>query len=170
MKASWIADIPKMNYGTVFSIICRKKLHNMRRPRERKQRLFVRALLRLRKQIDYNPFKHTAVITAELSLYSGLQLGERTIRRYIHKLKFNSYVSGQNPFLSRKNITARVNWARDYKKWTTMQWSTAAFSDESSLTVLAMKNRRFVWRTKHQRLAVKYLKPTFKSGRNTVNV
>ena len=30
MKASWIANILKMNHGTVYSIIRRKKLKNMR--------------------------------------------------------------------------------------------------------------------------------------------
>ena len=68
MKASWIAYILEIKYRTVYSIIRRKKLQNMKTPRGRKQKLSVRAFRRLRRQIDYNLFKHIAVITAEFNL------------------------------------------------------------------------------------------------------
>ena len=120
--------------------------------------------------IDYNPFKHIALTTAEFNQYNSLRLIERTIRRYIHRLKINSYVSVQKPFLSKKNITTRIRWTEKYKEWTTMQCTTVAFIDESSPTVLPMKNRSRVWRIKQRRYDLKYLIPMFKSGYKTVNI
>ena len=46
--------------------------------------------------------KHIDTVTAEFNAYCGIQMSERTIRRYIHKIKIRSYVLVQKPFLARK--------------------------------------------------------------------
>ena len=170
MKKSVIARVLKMRLGTISAIIKRQKQGKTKKVRGRRQKLCERSLRRLRRFIDYEPFKHLSLITAEFNKYNGLQLSERTIRRCIHKLKIKSYVSVQKPFLTRKHITARIKWAKKHKKWTPMQWSTVAFTDESTFTVQPVKNHVRVWRMKSRRYSLKYVTPTFKSGYKTVNV
>ena len=170
MRICHIAKVLKTPRTTVSSIIKREKLRKATKVRGRKALLCVRSLRRLRRQLDYNPFKPLSQITVEFNAYNGLQLSERTMRRCIHKLKIHSYISVQKPFLTKKHIVARVKWAKDHKEWTTMQWSKVAFTDESSFTVRWTKNRARVWRTRDLRYSLKYMTPTFKSGYKTVNV
>ena len=170
MKIFHIGKVLKMPRTTISSIVKREKLRSVTKTRGRKALLCVRSLRRLRRQLDYNPFKSLSQITVEFNAYNGLQLSERTMRRCIHKLKINSYVSVQKPFLTKQHIIARVKWAKDHKEWTPMQWSNVAFTDESTFTVRWTKNRARVWRTKDRRYDLKYVTPTFKSGYKTVNV
>ena len=57
----------------------------------------------------------------------------------MHKLKTNSYVSLQKPFITRKHITARRNWAKMNKKRTSDTWATDTLADESNCTVFFAK-------------------------------
>ena len=65
MKTSMIADVLKTNYRTVYGIIRKHKIPKLKAKRGRKHNLCARSLRRLRRQIDYEPFKHLSVRTAE---------------------------------------------------------------------------------------------------------
>ena len=80
------------------------------------------------------------------------------------------YIAVQKPFLSKKNIAARILWRRTHASWTMKQWATVAFTDESYFTVHPVKNLLHVRRHQGRRLHPHYVVPTFKSGYQTVSV
>ena len=170
MRVVEISKVLRAPRSTISNVIRRYKKQNVSKRRGRKPSLCIRSLRRLQRSIHENPFKPLALITAEFNTYSAIQLSERTIRRYIHKLKLNSYVSVQKPFLLSRHRVARVEWARKHHGWDTARWSTVMFTDESSFAVMPTKNHCRVWRLKSTRYDMRYVTPTFKSGYQLVNV
>ncbi len=117
-----------------------------------------------------NCFQPLHTIVARFNKYTGLNLSEGSGRRYIKLLEMDCYVAVQKPFLSKKNIDARIPWARTHQDWTLDQWGQVAFTDESSFTVRPTKNRLRVWRLRGTRLHQRHIVPTFKSGYQSVSV
>ena len=48
---------------------------------------------------------------AEFNIYSDVKLSERAVRRYMYRMKINSYVSVQKPFRISRNRVVRLQWA-----------------------------------------------------------
>ena len=117
-----------------------------------------------------NCFKPLHTIVACFNAYTGLNLSERSGRRYMKLLKMSSCIAVQKPFLSKKNIDARILWARTHKNWSLNQWGKVAFTDESCFTVRPTRNRLRVWRLRGTRLIQENFVPTFKSGYQSVSV
>ena len=65
----------------------------------------------------------------------GEKLSERTIRRYLNKKGIRSYAAVSKPYLFRKHITMRLNWAKMHNARTLQQWNKVAFSEEALFTV-----------------------------------
>ena len=117
-----------------------------------------------------NCFDPLYVIAAKFNATTKLHFSERTVRRYIRKLNFQSRIAIQKPFLSKKNMSARVVWGRTHKEWTLEQWANVVFTDESCFTLRPLKNLLRVWRYDGHRLNSKQIVPTFKSGYQSVSV
>ncbi len=86
------------------------------------------------------------VIFAQFKQATVVSLREKTGRRYIGKLKMQRYLTIQKPYLSTKNISERIVWARTHEHWKQEQWSRVMVADESSCFVRPMRNRLRVWR------------------------
>ena len=93
-----------------------------------------------------------------------------TMRRYMHASNIRNYVAVSKPFLSKRNILARVEWAKLHRTFDANRWDTVAFSDESSFTVRPTTLRKRVWRTSGTRFNNENLVPTFKSGFVSISV
>lgn len=74
----------------------------------------------------------------------------------MQKLKMKSYVAVEKPFVSKKNIAARIQWALNHKDWTQDQWSNVMFTDESSFCVRPNKNKVRVRRLPGQEYSAKW--------------
>ena len=68
---------------------------------------------------------------ARFNAASGVQLFERTGRRYLRKMNMQGYIAIQKPFLSKNNIAARITCANTHQHWNQEQWSYVIFTDES---------------------------------------
>ena len=71
-----------------------------------------------KKYVSDNCFDPLYTIVAKFSENSGIQISERSGRRYIRKLKLKNCIAIQKPFLSSRNIKARIMWARIHQSWT----------------------------------------------------
>ena len=115
-------------------------------------------------------FDNLYVIAARFNAYTKLQLSFSTIKRALRRMDIQCYVSIQKPYFSKSNIAKRIIWASTHQHWTVQQWSNVVFTDDSSFTDRPTKNRLRVRRHRGQRLAARYIVPTFKSGFQTVSV
>ncbi len=83
----------------------------------RKSKLSERGMCLFNKYVLQNRFDALFVILARFKQATGVSLSEQTGRRYIRKLKMQSYVAIQKPYLSTKNISTRIVWARTHEDW-----------------------------------------------------
>ncbi len=64
-----------------------------------------------------NCFKSLHTIVAIFNVCTGMNLSERSGRSYIKLLGMDSYITVQKPFLSKKNLDARILLDRIHKNW-----------------------------------------------------
>ena len=162
--------MPKSTVSSIISRFKRASKTKSIRKRGRPRKLSQRGMRLLRKYLLDYCFDPLFVILGRFSAHTKITLSGRTGRRYIRMLKMDSYVAVQKPFLSKKNISARIQWARVHEEWKLEQWGQVAFTDESCFTVRPTKNRLRVWRHRGTRLNPRYIVPTFKSGYQSVSV
>ena len=133
-------------------------------------KLSPRGMKLLEKYVMGNCFDPLHTIVAKLNVATELHLSESTTRRCIRKFDMKNCIAIQKPFLSKKNMSARVIWRRTHKDWTLQQWSNVMFTDESCFAVRPVKNRLRVWIHKVRRLDSKHIVPNFKSGDQRISV
>ena len=78
-------------------------------------------------------------------------LSEKTIRTIIQQHGgFTSYWACRKPFISKKNRSKRIAWARAHLHWTREQWRSVLWTDESPF-VLRYRGKKRVWRLQNER-------------------
>ena len=137
-------------------------VHKGGRPRKTSDR-DDKAIIRL---IKKDPFVSSKSIATQLSS----NVTPRTIQRRAVEGGLKSFRSAKKPFISRKNRQARIDFARQHINWTTTQWKTVLFSDESKFNLKGSDGIRLVRRPKGQRLNPRYSKGTVKHGGGNVLV
>ena len=93
-----------------------------------------------------------------------------TVRRVLHENGKQNYAAVTKPFLSNVNIKKSLQWGRIYAPWSSAQWDTVIFSDETSVTVHPKMQRKKVWRTEEECYNSCNLVPSFKSGYVSISV
>ena len=119
---------------TVSAIIRRLRSSNGKstvRKQGRPKKLSERGMRLFHKYLLANCFDPLHVIVAKFNTYTGLELSERSGRRYVRRLNMNSHIAIQKPFLSAKNLSSRILWARTHRMRTLNQWAQVIFTDES---------------------------------------
>ena len=144
--------------------------------RGRPKSLTERELRSLRRAVDENGFSTIRALTEKVNqtrtqAAGGSQKGPVstwTVRRAVKAMGFESRVASKKPYLSDRNKAKRLVWCSERKDWT-MEWASVFFSDESSYVVRDASVHR-VWRRPGERYSPSRLRPTFKSGRQSVMV
>ena len=101
---------------------------------------------------------------------AGYKISEKTVQLHVRKLKADSYLAIQKPYLSNKNLNPRIPCARLHENWTLSQWSNMLFTHQSSFSVRPMKSKLRVWRNLGTKMDLHTMVPTYKSGFQTMNV
>ncbi len=111
-----IAKYYKVHQSTISKIIRHQKLAStiVKKKMGRPRKLSERGMLVFKKYILSNCFESLYVIAARFNATSGLELSESTAKRYMKKLHLHSFAAIQKPFLSTKNISARITWAHTH--------------------------------------------------------
>ena len=108
-------------------------------------------------EVKRDRFSRAKDITASLP---HLQVSERTIRRRIEEDSgFTSYWSSKKTFIGENNKRKHVELAIERLHWTTEQWHTVLWSDESPF-VLRFHCKRWVWRAYNEKFAPWCMKAT----------
>lgn len=74
----------------------------------------------------------------------------------------------KKPWISKKNVKARLEFARAHKDWSVGDWGRVLWSDESKFNLFSSDGIRYVRRPLGQRNNPKYQIPTFKHGGGSV--
>lgn len=173
LKHRVIADYYEMPISTISGIISRyrnKTSTKIIEKRGRKRKISKRSCRLLQNYVRNHRFMPLHALVAEFKKFTKIIVHVSTMRRCLHRLHLRNYRAVSKPFLSHKNIIARVQWAKKHELWTTAHWSKVAFSDESSFTVKPTSSTARVWRKPKDRYNLQCMVPTFKSGHVTISV
>ena len=115
-------------------------------------------------------FKPIHQVASIFRTASGERLCVKTIRRVCHANGIRNYNAVSKPYLTKKHVASRLNWAVTRRNWMVTDWGNVMFSDESSFTIRPTKLRARVWRKEGTRYNPDNLVPTFKSGYVSLSV
>ena len=76
----------------------------------------------------------------------------------------------KKPWISKKNVKARLKFARDHLDWSVADWGRVLWSDESKFNLFSSDGIRYVRRPPGQRNNPKYQVPTVKHGGGSVMI
>ena len=110
------------------------------------------------------------VLQSEFLQSTSIDVSTRTLQRYIHESGFYARVGKRKPFVSPKNKKIRFEWAKERLNWTSVEWNSIIWSDESRFEVYGGDGRNYVWRLPKEKYDQNCLIPTFNSGRRGVMV
>jgi len=128
-------------------------------PRSGRKRSYTdRDLRNLIRLSQVNPF-----LTARELRDQWKNVSIETVKGLLRKKKLFGHIAARFPFLSKKQIKKRMEWAVQYGTWTNDQWSKLIFSDECSIQ-LKPTRRVYVRRISGQRYSKSYTIKTVKQG------
>jgi transposase len=61
---------------------------------------------------------------------TGIQVSDRTLIKYLHKIGFHSCIPVAKPLLSSQQRENRLNWCLERKEWSVRKWANVIWSDE----------------------------------------
>lgn len=130
----------------------------------------------LKRTMDISGFRSVASLTEMVNTTRSQATGgakkspvsPSTVRRAVRAMGFASRVAAKKPYLSAKNMAKRLVWSTERRGWSA-EWASVLYTDESSFVVRDGSASR-VWRRPGERYAPHRLRPTFKSGRQSVMV
>ncbi len=79
-------------------------------------------------------------------------------------------VARRKPLLSKKNITASLQFAKDHVHKPDGYWINVLWMDETKILLFGLNEKRYVWRKKNTAFHHKNLIPSVKHGGGTVVV
>lgn len=117
-----------------------------------------------------NPFMSSRNIKNIIQEDYAVNVTSRTIRNRLIEGNLMARRPAKKPLLSKKNIAARIEFAKDHINWSEHQWERVIFSDESKFNLHKSDGRVYVRRPEHKRLDPKYVSTTLKFGGGSVMV
>lgn len=117
-----------------------------------------------------DPFKSSTVIQREISEKYGINVSSRTIRRRLNEKNLRGCISQHKPHVSKKNIQARLCFAREHLEKPLIFWKNVLWSDESKFCRFGSDGKRYVWRPPNMQHNPKYTSKTIKHGGGNVMV
>lgn len=139
-----------------------------------------RCLVRI---VKLDPRKNSTDVRNAADELHGVQIStstaQRILRYHLFFLFFNHNFSNhgliaarpsKKPLLSKKNIAARLKFAREHILWTRADWGRVLWSDESKYNLFSSDGIRHIRRPRGCRNHPRYLVPTVKYGKGNVFV
>ena len=165
-----IAEYFKMPTSTVSNVIKRMETATVRKRQGRPPKLDEQLLKKLEEFVNANRFLPLDKIASQFSAINEVNICKRTLSRYIKKLGIKSFKAAEKPFLREKNILKRTLWGIMHISFDLHKWSNVLFTDESTFNVRPIKYNVRCLRKEGKRLEFDCMRPTFTSGRKSVNV
>lgn len=110
-----------------------------------------------------DPFKSSSAIKTELSSEYGVEVSSRTIRRRLNEKNLRGCIAQRKPLVSKKNLKARMQFAKQHLQKPLNFWKNVLWSDESKFCRLGSDGKRYVWRPQNKEFDPKYTVKTWLS-------
>ena len=138
--------------------------------RGRKKIIDLRLGRKIERMVKLDPKMSAVEIARIIKESENVALNAQTIRNFLHQCQYKACVPRKKPFISKKNVKLRLEYAKNFVNKTEDFWKTVIFTDESKFNIFGSDGRRFVWRRENTALELKNLKATVKHGGGSVMV
>lgn len=128
-----------------------------------------RADRKMLKEVSNNPRMSSRDLQVSLATID-VKVHASTIRKRLNKFALHGRCARRKPLLSKKNIRARLKFAREHLEKDQNFWNNVLWTDESKVELFGHSKSRHVWRKTKTAFENKNLIPTVKHGGGNVMV
>lgn len=121
----------------------------------------------LRRKVLNGELKTASSVHKELTTM-GLQITRQSTENLMRSIGFFSAIKKKKPFLKKKNIEARLKWAKRHQFWTVEDWKRVIFSDETKVNVWGSDGCKYYWSRPGDEVQPHHLDLTVKHGNGHV--
>lgn len=86
----------------------------------------------------------------------GVDVSACTVRRALKEAGLVSFVRPTKPCISRKNVKARLAFAKAHLDWTVDDWRRVIWSDETRVSIFGSDGRYYSWKRTEDKLQAKH--------------
>ena len=169
-----IAHFTNISVRTIQSIVARgtERGHNENAPRSGRPPKLNESDLRYAKLLIYRDRRESLTnITQMINETIPSPVQPSTLQRHLEALyELSKYVAAKKPFINENQRKKRLNWAREHRALTMVDWKRVIWTDEASVEVGKESRQSLVWRRPGERYKQECLVPTFKSGRQSLMI
>jgi hypothetical protein len=94
----------------------------------------------------------------------GMKISYSRCLKLLKSLNFQAEIKKKKPFLNKKHMIQRLNWAKAHQSWTKDDWKRMIFSDETKINVWGSDGCKYFWRRLDDKLQFHYFDLTVKHG------
>jgi transposase len=116
------------------------------------------------KKIVSGEVKSCTHLSKVLNEEGTVNVSRFTVARALNKRGLKAGEKKKKPALSKKNIAARLEFAKKYQNWTKNDWERVIFSDESKINFFNSDGRSWTWFNKDMPLEARNIQQTRKHG------
>jgi len=126
---------------------------------------------RIIKRLSASDVRKSAVaIKNELKENYDTDIHVSTVKRRLISYGLHGRRPTKKPLISAKNQKLRIAFAKRHKLWTSSEWSSILWSDESKFNLVSSDGIKYIRRPVNKRYDVRYQVPTIKHGGGSVMV
>jgi transposase len=122
------------------------------------------------KEISSGKVPNATKMAKEIEERFDIAVSADTVSRVLKKKGFKSAEKKEKPQLSKKNIKARLEFAKAHEFWTLQDWKRVIFSDETKINRFNSDGRTWFWSKDPSVLNEKSVKPTVKHGGGNIKM
>ena len=98
------------------------------------------------------------------------RISDQTVRNRLHAATLRARRPAKCPALTDAHRAARLQWARQHRRWTRQDWGRVLFSDESRFCLRSIDGRLRVWRRRGERYTDVCVQPAVAFGGGSVMI
>lgn len=125
---------------------------------------------RIIKYLTSGEAKSTANAAKILQRDTGKIVSRWTVQRKLKDQNFQAIEKKKKPLLSKKNIKARLNFAKKYEHYTEEDWRKVIWSDETKINRYTTDGRQWSWKREGEPLTQKDFIQTVKHGGGNIKI
>src|SRR5436305_6088250 len=103
-------------------------------------------------------------ITRTLQEITNQPLSAQTTRRCLKNIGMKAVVKTTRPFLTKRHMRERLDFAISHQDWTVEDWKRVVWSDETKINRMGSDGRKWVWKKKGEGLSDRLVKGKVKFG------
>lgn len=158
--------------STVRAIIHKWRRHGtvVTLPRSgRPTKIIPRAQRRLTAEVTKNP-RTTSKQLQDTLASVNVHVHDSTIRKTLGKNGIHGRVPRRKPLLTKKNIKARLTFAKNHLDHPQSFWENVLWTDQTKVELFGRNASRYIWRKKNTAFDKKNIVPTVKHGGGSVMI